>query len=284
MENRFSRYFFVTPGILVLVFVLIIPLMNVLYMSFNQDITAEINKFVGFSNYNEIIKDSTFWKSFINTVVFTVMSVLFHLIIGVGAALLLNEPVKMRTPFRIIMLVPYMFSSVVVAGTWKWMFNSQFGVINDLLTRIGLNGTFAWLGDVNLAMPSVILANVWRGFPFIMIMVLAGLQSISKEEYEASSIDGATGFKQFRYITLPHLKYIISIGLILDTIWTFKYFDLVQVMTNGGPANSTEVLVTLVFKHAFEYFQIGYASALAVIVFLILLVFTFLYLKLLKTE
>jgi multiple sugar transport system permease protein len=166
------------------------------------------------------------------------------------------------------------------------MYSPQFGVINDILDRIGIHSAaeIAWLGDLNLAMPAVIFANAWRGFPFVMIMVLAGLQSIPREEYEAANVDGASGMAAFRYVTLPHLRFVIGIAVILDSIWTFRYFDLIQVMTHGGPANATEVLVTLVFRNSFEYFKFGYASAIAVVAFFILLGFTLLYVRILLAD
>lgn len=279
-------YAFTLPAIALLALVLLVPLGDVFYLSVHADSSGGAMEFIGLSNYRQFLDDPMFWNAVRNTAAFTVGSVTLHLLLGMGSALLLNRKIVGRTVFRVIALVPWMFSSVVVAVLWNWMYSPQFGVINDILDRLGFHGAseIAWLGELNLAMPSVIFANAWRGFPFVMIMILAGLQTIPREEYEAANVDGASGLAAFRYVTLPHLRFVIGIAVILDSIWTFRYFDLIQVMTHGGPASATEVLVTLVFRNSFEYFKFGYASAIAVVTFLILLAFTLVYVRILLAE
>jgi multiple sugar transport system permease protein len=260
--------------------VLLVPLIYVLHASVHSG--GRASTFVGLANYRRFLEDPFFWNALRNTTLFTLGSVALHLVLGVAVALLLAQAIKGRTFFRIVGLVPWMLSSVVVATLWRWMYNPQFGVINDMLSRVGLPhlAQTAWLGEIHLALPAVIFANAWRGFPFVMIMVLAGLQAIPREQYEAASVDGAGGLAVLRYVTFPHLRFILTISIVLDTIWTFKYFDLVQVMTGGGPANSTEVLTTLVYRNAFEFLEVEYASAIAVFMFLILLAFTLVYARL----
>lgn len=279
-------YAFTLPAITLLALVLLVPLGDVFYLSVHTDASGGNLTFAGLSNYRRFLDDPLFWNAVRNTSIFTVGSVVLHLLLGMGAALLLNRDIKGRTVFRVIALVPWMFSSVVVAVLWNWMYSPQFGVINDILDRLGIHSAaeIAWLGDLDLALPAVIFANAWRGFPFVMIMVLAGLQTIPREQYEAADVDGASGLAAFRYVTLPHLRFVIGIAVILDCIWTFRYFDLIQVMTRGGPASATEVLVTLVFRNSFEYFNFGYASAIAVVTFLILLGFTLVYVRTVLTE
>ncbi len=279
-------YAFTLPAILLLALVLLVPLGDVFYLSVHTDGPGGTLEFAGLANYRQFLDDPMFWNAVRNTTVFTVGSVILHLLLGMGAALLLNRKIVGRTVFRVIALVPWMFSSVVVAVLWNWMYSPQFGVINDILDRLGFHGAaeIAWLGELHLALPAVIFANAWRGFPFVMIMVLAGLQTIPREEYEAANVDGASGLAAFRYVTLPHLRFVIGIAVILDSIWTFRYFDLIQVMTHGGPANATEVLVTLVYRNSFEYFKFGYASAIAVVTFFILLGFTLLYVRILLAD
>jgi multiple sugar transport system permease protein len=240
------------------------------------------SNFVGLENYRRFLEDPFFWNALQNTTLFTLGSVALHVVLGVGAALLLARAIRGRTFFRIVGLVPWMLSSVVVATLWRWMYHPQFGVINDILSRLGFQdlSQTAWLGEINLALAAVIFTNAWRGFPFVMIMVLAGLQAIPREQYEAASVDGAAGLAVLRYVTFPNLRFILTISILLDTIWTFKYFDLMQVMTGGGPANSTEVLTTLVYRNAFEFLEVEYASAIAVFMFLILLAFTLVYARL----
>lgn len=278
---RFSPgYAFTLPAVILLVFVMVIPLLYVANLSLQTEIGRGDMGYVGLQNYARFIEDTYFWNAVRNTFVFTLGSVALHVLLGLGVALLLNKNIAGRTAFRVVSLVPWMFSSVVVAALWRWMYSAEFGVINDILSRLGvLEEQVAWLGDITLALPAVVFANTWRGFPFVMIMVLAGLQAIPREQYEAASVDGASKLGAFRYVTLPNLRFVLSIGIVLDSIWTFKYFDLIQVMTVGGPANATEVLTTLIYRNAFEYFKFGYAAAIAIMMFLVLLGFTLIYVR-----
>lgn len=278
--SPFLWYF--VPATLTSFLVLVVPLANVLWLSLQQDAGGGEFQFVGLRNFREILTDMVFLKAIGNTFTFTLGSVALHLVVGLGVALLLNQEIYARKAFRIIALIPWMFSSVVVAGTWRWLLNSQFGPVNDILRRVGLPSSIEWLGNVSLAMLSVILANAWRGFPFVMVMCLAGLQAIPRQQYEAASVDGAGPWQRFWFVTLPNLRFVLTISTVLDVIWNFKYFDLVMLMTNGGPAGSTEVVVTLVYRNAFEFFRFGYAAAQAVVVFLILAGFTAVYVRLLK--
>jgi multiple sugar transport system permease protein len=270
---------FVLPAMLVLTLVLLFPLGFVLVTSFQMN-APSAGLGLTLANYTRLLHDAQFAHALWNTVIFTVISVVFHLLLGLAAALLVNRPVIGRTVFRITLLVPWTIAPVVVGVAWKWMYNAQFGVINDALLRIGLiSEGHAWLGDANLAMPAVILANIWRGFPFIMIVVLAGLQAIPAEQYEAAAVDGATALQQFLHITLPNLRYILFVSGLLDTIWMFRHFDLIQVMTAGGPAGATDVLSTLIFRMSFEYLEFTYAAAMAVAMFAALFVLMMVYLR-----
>jgi len=270
---------FVLPAMLVLALVLLFPLAYVVLTSF-QGAGPSLGLRLTLANYTRLLQDEHFGNALWNTVVFTVISVALHVVLGLAAALLVHRPVVARTFLRIALLVPWTVAPVVVGVAWKWMYNAQFGVINDALLRIGvLSEGHAWLGDATLAMPAVILANVWRGFPFIMIVALAGLQAIPTEQYEAAAVDGATAVQQFCHVTLPNLKYILFVSALLDTIWMFRHFDLVQVMTAGGPAGATDVLSTLIFRTSFEYLEFTYAAAMAVAMFVALFVLMMVYLR-----
>jgi multiple sugar transport system permease protein len=270
---------FVLPAMLVLALVLVFPLVYVILTSF-QGAGSSPGLRPTLANYTQLLQDARFGTALWNTVVFTVVSVVFHLLLGVAAALLVHRPVVARAFFRIALLAPWTVAPVVVGVVWKWMYNAQFGIINDVLLRLGvLSEGHAWLGDATFAMPALVLANVWRGFPFIMIVALAGLQAIPIEQYEAAAVDGATSVQQFRYVTLPNLQYILYVSGLLDTIWMFRHFDLVQVMTAGGPAGATDVLSTLIFRTSFEYLQFPYASAMAVAMFAALFVLMMVYLR-----
>ncbi len=154
---------------------------------------------------------------------------------------------------------------------------AQLGIINFLLSNLGLRGPFLWFERARLALPAIIVTNIWRGFPFASLTLLAALQAIPREQYEAAAVDGASSVMQFRFVTLPHLRFALVIIATLDTIWNFKHFDLIQVMTNGGPAGATEVLTTLTYKVSFENFEFGYAAAMGVVMTLVLLAVAIVY-------
>jgi len=240
--------------------------------------TGSRQTFVGLANYWRLIGDRDFWSALENSTLFTAGSVLGHLVLGLATAVLLNQAIPFRQLFRVITLVPWTLAAVVVAMTWRWMLDPQLGIINAILAGWGIRG-IPWFDNPHLALLAIIVTNIWRGFPFASIALLAALQAIPKEQYEAASVDGASGPKQFRYVTLPHLRFTLAIVGTLDTIWNFKHFDLVQIMTNGGPAGATEVLTTLTYKVSFENLEFGYAAAIGVIMSLVLLAFTVFYVR-----
>ena len=270
---------FVAPSLLVLGTVIAFPVMDTLRLSLMETRSKDQTVFVGLANYARLIQDAEFWSAFKNSISFTIGSVLGHILLGLAVALLLNQRIPFRPVFRIISLVPWMFAPVVVAMTWRWMLDAQLGVINFLLARLGLSGPFLWFENTRLALPAIIATNVWRGFPFATITLLAALQAIPKEQYEAAAVDGASAPMQFRFVTLPNLRFALIIIATLDTIWNFKHFDLIQVMTNGGPAGATEVLTTLAYKVSFENFEFGYAAAMGVVMSLVLLATTVVYVR-----
>jgi len=267
---------FVAPAIIMLIGVLIVPILTVLNSSVRVD--GNLSGHITLRNYGEIFGEFGFSRTFVNTMVFTISSVVLHVVVGLPIALLLNCEVPCRKFFRIVTAIPWMLSSVVVAITWRWLYDAQFGVINDILRRLGLLTTLVdILGNPFLAMPAVLLANLWRGFPFITIIVLAALQSIPEEQYDAAAVDGATAVQAFTHVTLPNITYALLLAATLDAIFNFKYFDLIQVMTAGGPAGRTEVLTTLIYRSAFEAFDMGHATAMAGLMFVVSLGFALAY-------
>jgi len=270
---------FVAPSFLVLGTVVAFPVCNTLWLSVMESRGKAGVVFVGLANYTRLLHDPEFWAAFQNSTTFTIGSVLGHLVLGLLTALLLNQRIPFRPLFRIISLVPWMFAAVVVAMTWRWMLDAQLGIINAALASLGLRGPFLWFEKARLALPAIVVTNIWRGFPFASITLLAALQAIPKEQYEAAAVDGASPLMQFRFVTLPNLKFALIIVATLDTIWNFKHFDLIQVMTNGGPAGATEVLTTLAYKASFENFEFGYAAAMGVVMSLILVATTVVYVR-----
>ncbi len=277
LRHRFRReiqaYSFLGPALLLLGLLMVYPLGQVIRMSF-YEINLRNETWVGLANYAELLRTPLFWQVLWQTVLFTLGSVVFHLLIGMGLALLLHTKinVRIRNLFRGLLIIPWLFAPTVAGMIWVLML-SPFGVLNGLLTTIGLldpNATITWLGSPQTALLSVTAMNIWRAFPFFMVMLLAGLQAIPEDIYEAADIDGTTTWMKFWYITIPSLRGIILTIVLLDFIWTFRAFDPVYVMTGGGPVNSSQVLPTAIYFDAFQKLKFGYASAEAVIMFLIL--------------
>jgi multiple sugar transport system permease protein len=261
---------------------MVYPLGQVIQMSL-YDITVRTETWAGVGNFVELLMNPLFWQVLWQTVLFTLGSVVFHLVLGMGLALLLHTRinVKIRNLFRGLLTLPWMFAPTVAGMIWVLML-SPFGVVNGFLTTIGLlnpNATINWLGSPQTSLLSVTAMNIWRAFPFFMVMLLAGLQAIPEELYEAAAIDGTTTFQRFWYITLPALHGVILTIVLLDFIWTFRAFDPVYVMTGGGPVNSSQVLATSIYFNAFQKLRFGYASAEAVIMFLILFTFSVVYVR-----
>ncbi len=280
-----SGWPYVLPAMVLLVAVLLYPLGHVVYTSFYRSTSTGGLVYAGVDNYAALLRDPRFWHALWVTVLFTAGSVGAHAVLGVYAAHVANRAFRGRRLFRLVTLSPWMFPSVVVGVTWTWIYQSQYGVLNDILQRLGIVAEgLTWLGDERRALGAVIVASIWRGFPFVMLMTLAGLQAIPAEQYEAAAVDGAGTFQRFAFVTLPNLRYILGVALMLDTIWMFRYFDLVQVMTGGGPGAATEVLPVLVYKHAFEYFNMGMAAATAMLMFLVLLAVSLFYVRLVLRE
>jgi ABC-type sugar transport systems, permease components len=285
-RNRFHdeilAYSFLWPSLLILVALLIYPLGDVIRLSF-YDSNLQRETWVGLGNYAALMEDALFWQAFGQTVVFTAASVALHLVIGLGLALLLNMQLNetFRSLARGLLIVPWLLAPTVAGMIWVLML-APFGVFNGLLARLGLidiNFATSWLGDPSTALGSVTAMNVWRAFPFFMVMLLAGLQAIPKHLYEAADIDGASGLQKFWHITLPQLRGVITTIVLLDSIWTFRAFDPVFVMTGGGPAHSSEVLATVIYFDGFQKLRFGYASAEAMVMFIVLFVVSAIYVR-----
>lgn len=272
-REKLTGWLLVLPALLLLLLVFAYPILQAFWESlFAENLGTQLESvFTGLSNYTRMAGDGRFWQSLWNTTVFTFWAVVVELLLGLGIALTLNQSFRGRGPIRTVAILPWALPTAVMALAWTWIFNDQFGVVNDLLWRLGLiDQGINWLGDPRLAMMTIIVADVWKTTPFISILLLAGLQSISQDLYEAHAIDGASPWQSFYRITLPLLMPQILIATLFRVAQSFGIFDLVQVMTGGGPAGSTETVSIYIYATVMRYLDFGYGSALIVVTFLLL--------------
>ena len=280
--RKLTPYLLLVPALLFTLFVLVYPLVQNLINSLSDvSMITGNGGWVGLHNYQHVFEDPLFWRSFRNTAVYAVAGTLLALLIGLAFALLLNLKLgKFSSVMGCLYTVPWVISPVVAGFAWKWLLNDNFGIVNFWLSYVGIVpiGT-SWLGNPGTALLSVMVARVWQFYPFAMVMFLAGIQSIPQEQYEAAAVDGATMVRRFFYITLPNLKAVGSVLLVLGVIWSFNDFNMVFVMTRGGPMNSSMVLPVLVRELSFVHFDLGKGSALSIVIFGLLTTLSYLYLK-----
>jgi multiple sugar transport system permease protein len=276
-------YSYLLPAALCMLATVVVPIGMAMKMSLYNDVLYKPQeyRFIGLGNYVRLAQDPVFWLTLWNSFVWVFGSVVLQFVAGFAAALLLHQAFRGRALVRMLALLPWIIPGVVVGLIWEWLYQPNYGVINDLLIKAGwLHDRIAWLSSPDLAMAAVVFTNVWRGIPFFTIMLLAGLQAIPGELYEAAHVDGAGVLARFRHITLPLLRPIIVVATATRIIWTFNYADLIFVMTSGGPANATQITSTYTLLQAYANLDFGYAAALSVVLLLVMLAFTAAYLRL----
>jgi multiple sugar transport system permease protein len=274
-RERFTGWLLVTPALLLLLLVFAYPIGRAFVLSlFTENLGTNLQpEFSGLSNYVRMAGDGRFWSSIWVTTIFTVVAIAMELVLGMAIALVLNQAFRGRGAVRTIAILPWALPTALIALTWTWIFNDQFGVWNDILLRLGLiSDPVNWLGNPTLALLSTIAADIWKTTSFVAILLLAGLQSIPEDLYEAHTIDGATPWQSFTQITLPLVMPQILIALLFRFAQSFGIFDLIQVMTGGGPAGATEVVSLYIYATIMRYLDFGYGAALVAVTFLILII------------
>ncbi len=270
------------PNFLGFLVFLLIPVLWSFALSFTSwDLLGPI-EWIGLSNYSELISDQIFRKVLWNTIYYTIGTVPVGIIISLLLAIALNQKIRGIKFFRAVYFLPVVSSMVAVAVVWQWLYNPEFGLLNYVLSLIGIRGP-NWLSSTTWSMPAVIITSIWKGLGFNMLLFLAGLQGIPETYYEAADIDGANWWYKFRNITLPLLSSTMFFVIIMSIINSFQVFDQIFIMTEGGPARSTSVIVHYLYQNAFEYFNMGYASAIGYILFFLVFIITMIQLKRSKT-
>jgi multiple sugar transport system permease protein len=275
-----ANLIFIAPAMLILVGVTLYPVLYVSWLSLHHRVLIfDVYAFVGLENYRFLLKDWRFWNALSNTAYFTGVSVFLELFLGLGIAVLLDRAFKGKGLMCSIVLIPWAIPTVVSAKMWEWMYNPDFGVFNYML-----GASVNWLGSPFLALNAAVFMDVWKTTPFVALLLLAGLQSIPRELYQAAKIDGASNWTIFRRVSLPLLKPVLLVVLIFRTLDAFRIFDAIYVLTGGGPANTTETVSIYAYKVLFQTLQFGYGSAIAVAVFLCVGIITIAYVRLLQRE
>jgi multiple sugar transport system permease protein len=283
VKRAAAPYFYLVPTLVLLSFLMLYPIVTVVrYSLFDNVITNKNPIFVGLQNYAAILGDETFRVSVGNTLYFTVMSVIFHLLVGLFFAMLLNsKDVKpfLKSVFRVFYIMPWVFTATIIAIIWRLLLNPS-GIVNYALQAIHVTGGGTeWFSSSATAIHALTFVNIWAGYPFYMVSILAGLQGIPNDLYEAATIDGANESQKFLHITIPQLMPIIISIAMLDFIWTMQVFPLVWMTTGGGPIHSTEVLGTYTYKLAFSTFKFSLASTSAVIILILSMSMAFFYVR-----
>ena len=289
LNKKIEPYFFLLPLIFILLLFLVVPIVKAAIMSFQYYYVTKPSPaghyFVGLKNYQSVLSDEYFFNSVKVTLIYIVVTVAGRYIVGFITALLLNTKFLGRGLARALIIIPWAVPEVVACLVWILMYDQDYGIINFLLNNAGiLSQNIAYLQDPTVALPAAMVVNIWKGFPYVAIMLLAGMQSVSSDLYEAADIDGATTFQKIRYITVPSIKAVSTTVFLLLIIWTIKDYAIAYVLTKGGPSRATELLTIYIQQTGFKYFDFGKAAAAGMLMLLVSLAFTFFYFKVLSKE
>ncbi len=285
-RERWLAWALILPALITVFGLIIIPILRAFWMSLHIiDLKRPAigTPFVGLGNYIDILSGGYFWAAVGRTFYFMIISIIIELVLGIAIAVLLNTPFKGRTILRTLVLIPWALPITIDAIMWKWIFNPNYGAWNSLLLQLGIISSYrAWLSDPLSAMHVVILADVWKVTPLVILLSLAALQTIPHDLYEAAVIDGANRMRSFWHITLPLLAPTLMIVLLVRTMDAFKVFDIIYIMTAGGPSDGTKVIAYYTYENAFSYLRLGHGAALAYLMTVFIAIMVFIYIKMLK--
>ncbi|MQB03889.1 sugar ABC transporter permease [Agrobacterium tumefaciens] len=265
---------FVIPALVVISAVIVFPWVFTLWMSVHRWTLGQEQSFIGFDNYIRLASDIRFWESLWHTLIYTVLSVVAPLFLGTLAALVFDAQFPLRGFLRGVFVMPMMATPVAIALVWTMMFHPQLGVLNYLLSLIGI-GPLEWIYNQSTVIPSLVLVETWQWTPLVMLIVLGGLAAVPREPYESAEIDGANAWQKFRYLTMPMIAPFLMIAVIIRSIDAVKSFDIIYAMTQGGPGTASETINIYLYNTAFSYYDIGYGSAMAVVFFIIIVALSF---------
>lgn len=274
MKNRnLTRWLFVLPAIIVVCALFLYPICSSIFYSFtNKNLIRPTYRFVGFDNYATILTDKSFWNAFLNSLKWTVFSLIGQLLVGFTAALALNRVKHLKGAYKTLLIIPWAFPSIVIAFSWKWILNGVYGILPNLLVQMGFcDEPPQFLTEKTLAFIVLVLINVWFGAPMIMVNVLSALQTVPQDQYEAAEIDGAKKWQSFLYITVPHIKVVMGLLVVLRTVWIFNNFDIIYLITGGGPAGSTQTVPVYAYDMGWGTKLLGQSSAVTVLLFIFMM-------------
>lgn len=284
-SEALTGYFLISPALFLMLLLLAYPFVLAVYISLTDRVLGEPGKFIWLGNFLKLFQDEFFLETVRNSFIYTISTVSLKLVLGLILALLLDQEFLHKNVVRGALLLPWIVPTSLSVLTWLWMFDSLFSVINYILLGLGIiSKKIPWLGDPLWAMISVIIVNTWRGLPFFAISILAGLMAIPQPLYEAAKVDGAQAFRQFWHITLPLLQPVIAVVVLFSTIWTFADFQIVYILTHGGPINATQIFATMAYDVALVAGRIGEGSAISLFLFPALLIVVILMLRYLRRD
>ena len=283
-RNNYTRWIFVLPALLVVSVLFIYPFLSSIFYSFtNKNLIMPHYTFVGLANYKAVLADPKFWMSFWHSLIWTAFSLIGQVLVGFVLALALNRVERFKWLYKILLIVPWAFPTIVIAFSWQWILNGVYGYLPNMLVQLGFMEIAPnFLSDRDWAFVCLVFINIWFGAPLIMVNILSALQTVPADQYEAAKIDGANMWQVFRYITLPHIKVVVGLLVVLRTVWVFNNFDIIYLITGGGPADTTMTLPIFAYDMGWGSKLLGRSSAVTALLFIFLLSVCFIYFKIIN--